>query len=158
MDNAESGDCVTQLGLNDTEICEIALSVGPTFDQYTKSVSTLASRPPLSSAAYDRIVRKPSESVKRLIPSPSPALIPAHLRLLAVVEAFKSNRRLECECGGMIVTKRLPSACVLPYAFYWAAPTQPNPSQAKPPLLLFLLTYLPAAIWCIIHTVFAYCS
>ncbi|KAL5961778.1 Fanconi anemia group D2 protein [Taenia solium] len=97
VDNAGSSDCTIQLGLNDTEICEIALNVGPTFVRYTEATVAIAARPPLSSVAREHIARKPSAAsalFEQSAPA-SPALVPAHLRLLSVVEAFKSNRCLD---------------------------------------------------------------
>ncbi|EUB59688.1 Fanconi anemia group D2 protein [Echinococcus granulosus] len=97
VDNAGNRDCTIQLGLNDAEICEIALNLGPTFARHTEATVALAARPPLSSVAHEHITRKPSAAnapFNRSAPA-SPALVPAHLRLLAVVETFKSNRCLD---------------------------------------------------------------
>ncbi|VDM21432.1 unnamed protein product [Hydatigera taeniaeformis] len=97
VDNAGSSDFTVQLGLSDAEICEIALNLGPTFARHTEAAVALAAQPPLSSMACERIVRKPSAAnaqFDRSAPA-SPALVPAHLRLLSVVETFKSNRSLD---------------------------------------------------------------
>lgn len=97
VDNAGSSECTIQLGLNDAEICEIALNLGPTFARHTKATMALAARPPLSSVASEHIARKPSAAdapFDRSAPA-SPAVVPAHLRLLSVVEAFKSNQCLD---------------------------------------------------------------
>ncbi|VDK21170.1 unnamed protein product [Taenia asiatica] len=113
VDNAGSSDCTIQLGLNDTEICEIALNVGPTFVRYTEATVAIAARPPLSSVAREHIARKPSAAsalFEQSAPA-SPALLPAHLRLLSVVEAFKSNRCLD-GTSFMFITLEIAEACV----------------------------------------------
>nr|CDS30323.1 Fanconi anemia group D2 protein [Hymenolepis microstoma] len=84
------GNCISQLGLNDADICEIALKVGPTLDR----ALNIDDKPPLSTITRNRLAnRRMSRPLVRL--SPSPALIPSQLRLLAVVESFKSNRSLD---------------------------------------------------------------
>ncbi|KAM7542885.1 hypothetical protein Aperf_G00000001331 [Anoplocephala perfoliata] len=85
------GNGSAQLGLNGAEICEIALNVGPTLVR----VSNAAVRPPLSTVTLDRLaIRHASKPLFHLSPA-SPALIPSQLRLIAVVESFKSNRSLD---------------------------------------------------------------
>ncbi|VDN96642.1 unnamed protein product [Rodentolepis nana] len=93
VDHTPSYDdnCTSQLGLNDSDICEIALKVGPTLDK----AFSIDDKPPLSTITRNRLAsRRMSRPLVRLSP-PSPALIPSQLRLLAVVEAFKSNRSLD---------------------------------------------------------------
>ncbi|KAL5105403.1 Fanconi anemia group D2 protein [Taenia crassiceps] len=97
VDNAGGSNFTIQLGLSDAEICEIALNLGPTFTRYTEATMALAARPPLSSVAREHISRKSSTAnapFDRSAPA-SPALVPAHLRLISVVEAYKSNHCLD---------------------------------------------------------------
>lgn len=95
-DNTPSSDgaYVSQLGLNEADICEIALNVGPTLAK----VLNAGERPPLSTITRDRLANRRMSSRPLLnLPCVSPALIPSQLRLLAVVESFKSNRSLDGE-------------------------------------------------------------
>lgn len=88
MDNAALSGNETHLALNDTELCEIAISVGPTWSKHAQAATR--TRPLMSTQAGAQISRKSAH-----LGPLSPSLLPGQLHLLAIAESVRARGSLD---------------------------------------------------------------